>query len=389
MGDENLDVKEAADPSPAAAAPAQGADDNKGASSSGAQAAETQGDKAGETLQDVVKAAYVKATAEAPPAEGDKAEADAASDVQNLNKTGDKAAKEGEKEGDKEEVAEGEKVDDKAEAKEGDEPKEGEEPKGPVPLERFQEVVKARQDVEQKLRMVEPTVTAHNSIVEFCEKQNITPELFSQALEIQALIINNPTEALKRLTPVMDSLQGLTGDKLPQDLQVEVDAGDLPLARAKEIAKFRAQTQHGESYSKMTAEKAKVKEIQNFQQTLVNASQMWENSKRKTDPDYKPRAKDTDPMGKHELVNACFLQKLYAQDERGNYVHPTDTPAKMTALLEQAYQEVSKTFQAQRPKPPAKRPLTRNGSSANIGNVSYADAKTLREAVDMAANLHR
>jgi len=370
MPDENLDVNTEADSSTATSTGTETAGD-VAVDSSSTKVAETAGDTAPKTMAEAIKQSFDKSKAEASQAT-DEAKPEG-SDVQKVDKT-DKAGEK--KVGDKEESTDGEKTTDKVEDK------------GPVPLERFQEVVKARQEIERTLEEVKPLADQHRKNVEYCQQAGITPEQYREALEVQALINSNPAEALKRLSAVVDALQGVTGGKLPADLQGEVDAGDLPLARAKEIAQLRAQQQHGQRYAQAAQRSVQQQQAQRTQEMLLNSAQTWEAEKRKTDPDYRPRKDKSEPLGKFEMTQACFLQKLHAQDERGQFVNPATTPAQMTALLEEAYQEVNATFRAQRPKPPAKSALTHKNSSTNPPK-SYEQAKTLKEAVEMAVANHR
>jgi len=372
---ENLDVRNATESSTVDSTSAdESGGDNQSASPTD-QAARTQSDTADKTtMSDVIKEAFDTAIkASESQTEGEEAEAD--SDAQKLNKTEEEAANDKSKVEDQtEEVT----TEDKDKGKD--------EEKGPVPLERFQEVVKARQQVEQELNTLKPAAEQHQKIVEYCEQAHITPQQFQQMLEVQALLNTNPAEALKRLLPIVEQLQGATNGKLPDDLQREVDSGDLPLARAKEIAQLRVMSQHGEKVTKMTAAQRQAEqqraEARRFQETLMAASDQWETTKRAKDPDYKPRAKPTDPMGKWEMTEALFLKKLHSRDERGQYVNLIKGPQDIVTLLDQAYSEASATFAAQRPKPKSKPVLTRNGSSSKQPK-SFAEAKSLKEVVDM------
>lgn len=372
MDEESKDVKTVDESSTSPAPESEVSNDAIGDSSS-PQTVASQDEKAGQTMADVVKAAMDKAVESAPSAEEDAAD----SGVQKMNKTTEKPE-------DKktEKKAEGEQED----ATDGEE-KKTEETKGPIPYERFQEVVQKRQEAEQQLEQYRPVAEQHKKIVDYCSANNVTQEQFSQALEIAALLNTNPAEAYKKLTPIVDSLKGFTGDKLPDDLDAEVKAGDLPLARAKEIAQLRAQKDFGVKHAEHLQKTAAQRAEDSFRSTVTQAVTSWETSKRGADPDYKPKAKATEPNGKWEFVRDRYLAMLHEQNADGSFVNPVKQPQDMAALMDRAYQDIHSAMTAMRPKPRSTKVLSRNGSST-IANKPYEEAKDLAEVVQMAAAKH-
>ncbi len=259
--------------------------------------------------------------------------------------------------------------------------------KGPVPYERFQEVVAKRNEIETKLKEYEPLAAQHQRIVEYCGQNSITQEQFSQGLEIIALMNTDPAKALEKLAPLYNELQGFVGNKLPEDLQKDVDAGDLPLTRAKEIAQLRAQSKFGENRSKQTAEQAKARQEREFQSALTSAATTWDSAKRTSDPDYKPKAKEDAPDGKWELTRDKFLALLHQQNMQGQFTNPVSTPQQMSQLLERAYQQVNETFSGLLKGRKPTKVLTRTGSSTTLPK-SPAQAKSMEEAMSIAASKH-
>lgn len=253
---------------------------------------------------------------------------------------------------------------DKTEQKE-----EGSESKGPVPYERFDEVVKEKNDFKGRLDEWEPLVKAHKSVVDYCQQNGVTAEQYQQALELVALINTNPAEALKRLSPVLENLRGFDGEILPADLAAEVASGDLSDERARELAQLRAQQKLSKRNGAFTAEQQQ-RQFEHEVRTSIGA---WDSQKRKTDPDYKPKAKEDEPDGKYELVQtkvAAMMQNT-----------PWKTVQDLVRITEQAYQAVNASLQRFIPANAPKKFLNSRTSST----ATKAEPKTLKEVVEAAA----
>lgn len=310
-----------------------------------------------------------------------------------------------EKEGEETEGEEGEK-----ESKTGDEHKaaddtdtEAEKPlvKGkPVPYDRFEEVNTQRQQLRQQLESVTPKVQNYDQIDSFCRQNGITPQQFQQVLEVQALLNTNPVEARKRLQPIMDSLDGLTGDKLSTEIQAAVDAGDITLKYAKELAKSRAELQFGQKKFQHDQQSLQQQQEQLVQRQLADSTSAWEATKRQSDPSYKPKSKASEPDGKWELCKTTFLGMLHETDARGNPLRPIDSPQKMVALLEEAYQKTDTFIKRLTSKPATSKRLRSSGSSGssstgngnnndNSNNRSIESAPTMQEAIRRGLALSR
>lgn len=291
-------------------------------------------EKAPETLGDAIAKA-VKAEGAKPEDEAGKASA-----VQELDKTS---------EGDKEEPVE--------------------EAKGPVPYERFDEVVKEKNDLKKRYEEVEPMVKAHQSVVDYCQQYGVSAEQYQQALELVALINTEPQEALKRLTPLVEQLKGFDGETLPKDLQAEVEAGDISKERAQELASLRAKTKLGERSSKHTVEQQEKAFISEINRSVST----WDKQKQESDPDYRPKVKESEPDGKYELVQA----KVVAMLQRTQVKSVQD----IVALTEKAYQSVSASLSRFAPPTSAKKYLNSRSSST----TKTQEPKTLAEVCQRAA----
>lgn len=335
------------------------------------ETAETQDVKADQSLADFVKEQRQDATPkdEKPQdlvADSDVAEKDAEKEKESVseNET-DKAADAAKESGEKEDAT----PEDKHEET--------------IPYERFQEVNERLKGAEEKAR-------GYENIEAFCRQNRITNDQYEQAMKFLAAVNGGDYEmASKYLAEVDNNLQGLMGKRLPDDLQKDVDSGDLPLVRAQEIAKLRAQTRMGEARTKAVQADAESRRQADLQSRQADAAEQWEKAKRSTDVEYKPKAKDSDPNGKWELTRAFYKDMLYQTRQNASgetvYVNPVTDERSLVALLEKAYAEATKSIRTFKGvKPATKKVLSSNGSSSTTtSGKRLEDAKTLTEAISI------
>lgn len=168
--------------------------------------------------------------------------------------------------------------------------KEGEpatEPKGPIPYERFQEVVKARQEVESQVKEMEPIVTAYRGIEEFCQTNQITQDEFSNVLEVLALSKRDPAAALAKFTPTLESWKGFTGEKLDPDLAEAVQAQEISERWARETQKARTQANFARQQGAKTAEQQQRAAQQAQTDATLTSFSRWLEPLQKADPNFK------------------------------------------------------------------------------------------------------
>jgi hypothetical protein len=330
-------------------------DETKAASSS-AQTANEGSEKPVESLTDIVadqfKDSQSETKAEVPSQDGTKPE--------------EKKTSEGEKE---EPLADGE-------AKKADEKPTDEDGKELPPFHehpRWKEMVEERNTLREQAKAVEavkPLVEQQRSIVDYCQQNGVTPEQFKNGLEILALINTNPAEAVKKLQPIMEQLGQFDGSKLPSDLENAVAEGKIELEFAQEMAKLRAQNQHGTRMNQKTQEQLQMERAQQVTQANQNALAAWEVAIAKNDPDFKPKVKADEADGMFEFVADRFSVLLQQQ--------PPNSPQAVVKLAEQAYNSVKKTFATRlTPKQAMKRPLDSTSSRTN----ARKEPESITEAV--------
>lgn len=255
----------------------------------------------------------------------------------------------------------------KSEVKE-EAPETEETPKGPIPYERFAEVNSAKVELETKVKEWEPVVQAQNSIVEFCSQKQITPEAFREALELAAMVRENPAQARKRLLEVAGQLADFDDSVVPNDLQSRVTEGEISEAAAKEIARLRAMTRTGQVSQQQTAEQLRRQEAN----SVASAVAAWDSSKRNSDPSYRPGGNGK--LGLHEVTQRNFAFLVSTQSPK--------SAQDVVRLLEQAYSEAKQVFSTSKP---ATRPsLSSTRSSTN----NKSAPKTLQDVARITLAKH-
>lgn len=341
--------------------------------------AEQEVEKPGETLDE-----FLDKTLDSKPTEDDDSEAEAEKPLDSKSESDEGKKKETEEEKDPSEVKDEEKEKSEVEAKVEDLP-EGK----PVPYERFKEVLTERNQTKQQYAEVEQEVKTYRGVVKFCNENNITDQQYTTAMEIQAAINKGDVKtALAKLSPIVESLKLATGDKLPEDIQKWVDdGGDLDMA--KKWAADRGGRQINENMHKVNAERQQKAESAKFTDECVKASDTWLIDRVKTDPDFKPKAKESDVNGKFELVNMAYIGMLNERLPNGKFKYPVSKPADMAALLDKAYASVDGVFKTTfaRTRTPTSKRLPTAGSTKSAKSQSLesalAGATSMEEAVGL------
>lgn len=206
--------------------------------------------------------------------------------------------------------------------------------------ERFQQLVKERGEYKKQIEDQKESLDWLSNHDKFCQSHGITGEQFKNLMEIQALINTNPTEAHKRIQPLVEYLGQFTGSKLPEDLQKKVESGTIDMESAQELAAARQRSKFAEQRQQHTA-------ITSRNQVLANTLSSWETQIQTRDPDF---------ARKQQFV----VDRFVALSARS----PWQTPEQIYALAEQAYKDVNEMIGGFIPKPkPTSKTLSTNGKS--------------------------
>lgn len=271
------------------------------------------------------------------------------------------------------------------EAVEDKEPQDGEkddddELKGPVPLERFQEVTSENRELKQWKSEAEPALQAHQSVVEYCRTNGLDQNDFAQALQLAALLKKDPAEFGKAIEPILEGIGVYRGDKLPADLKKKVDEGTMELADAKEFASLRAKVQFGETKVKLTQEQIAQQKADEVRKQTASAMNEWRVGKQKEYPDFKRKA-DGKPDGFFEQVDDKISALMQQQNADGSWKYPISGPQDAVNLMEAAFKMVSETIKGYKPKRAPSKHLSSNGSATTSSNKDPLKAKTMEDAI--------
>jgi hypothetical protein len=292
------------------------------------------------------------------------------SDVQSLNATEKKEEEASEEKKDTSTSEEHKEPKGEEESKKVDEKVD----KGPIPYERFDEVNKAKVDLENRFKEVEPVLAEFSRVADICTKGNVTEQQFNYWLEVASLANTNPEAALAKLEQILPSLKTASGDALPSDLQIAVDNNDVPLAIAKRLAKAEAQAKFVQQRSVTTEQQMVQQNQQRFVNELHSSMNVWLDNKKGNDPDFVPKSSPNAADGKFEL----FVHKMALDARSGNVKNSQD----LIALAEKTYASIDSTVKRFIPKPNGTKVLssTRSSSSSKMEPRSVDDVIAARAA---------
>lgn len=218
-------------------------------------------------------------------------------------------------------------------------------------------------EVQDKLKATEPVVAKFREIETYCESNRISEQQRNEALQFVALMNTDPAKAITALRSTIEKLETATGERLPADLQADVDSGVIPVERAKEISLLRAEKQ-GMAYR---GQQEQVTRQQQQHTANVNALSAWEANQSKI---------DTAWGDKRELIEAKFIALCQAK-------YPA-TEQEIIATAEKAKQAVDASLCKFAPPKPVKKVLNSHGSASSATNKP----KTMRELAHSIADRH-
>lgn len=320
-----------------------------------------------ETLESVIKGVVDSHSS------GEKAEA--GSGVRNSNKT---AGEEGEKgEGEKEE-SQTQEQEDGEKAEEGSDKKEGQEEVEvgkDVPYNRFKEVIDKRNELETRIKELEPGLAYVADITAHMQKNNITEQQFNFWMDVAAMANTDPAKALETMKPLLEKLQGFTGDKLPSDIQAMVDNNEITLDVAKRLVRAENQSKFGQQRQVKTEQQILQERQQQYTGELTRTMNSWLDGKKTSDPDFVPKKGETEPDGKFEF----FIQKMQAEAPQANVKSAKD----LATFAEKVYASINASFNRFTPK----KQTTTSVNSRRSSNQTKSP-ESLNDVVSAAAAKH-
>lgn len=256
----------------------------------------------------------------------------------------------------------------------GDEPDPKAEKQPEEKPESYEPIKKPRSEAERRLNTLLgerkeflPKAQTFDQLQEWTKGHGLTPEQFMRGMEVMALTRTDPAKALEALEPIITALRAEVGivDKLPEDLQAQVDSGAMNEAGAKEIAALRLKNASTERRLTETREQNARGIEQERVGTVRQAFSEFEQQQAKSDPDWNEKRSDV-----QDKLKAIWLDE--------------GLPATPKAAREQASKAVAAVNERWKKLRPAKEAISPklNGGS-NPRNVA-ARPKTSMDALNAA-----
>lgn len=237
---------------------------------------------------------------------------------------------------------------------------------------RFQEVIRERNESRESLKKAQPLIDQATQLNDFRSQNRVGDQTFQAALQIAALMENDPKAALEALRPHVEALQMWNGEKLPDDLQAQVAAGTLPLDAAKELSIARlTRNQQASQHSVLAKQQQEL-----AQRNVMSTLQAWAQQKATANPDFKPKANATAPDGPWEYCNQQYA--LLAMQK------PVTSPADAIALAEKSMEMTQSFFKQFRTAPKLDKrlvPTPRASTNAAVNNKVVTNSREATKAI--------
>ena len=188
-----------------------------------------------------------------------------------------------------------------------------------------------------------------------------------------SLIKNNPGEANEILQGHLNSVNELTGRKLPDDIQGKLDDGFLDEDAAKELSQARANLQREQQLRQQDKENAEqVEQVSRKQKAdqqlnyLRKVVKDWEDTTRNSDPDFSL---------KQDEINDRVAALV---NERGRPV----TSEQVLGIANDAYETVNGRYKARTPQ----RQNIRTSTGGKLSGTPVAEPSSMHEVISNVLN---
>jgi hypothetical protein len=216
-------------------------------------------------------------------------------------------------------------------------------------------------EMKRALNDLEPKAQAFEKIAKITSDAGLSSEDVDSGFEIMSLIKRDPAKALEALRPIMHALEGITGARLPDDLQQRVVQGRADPETAQELAQARYLHSQQVQRQEHEAIQAQQRAASAMASTVTALEQQWQA----TDVDYAKKA---------PLVMA------QARSLMAEYGNPANVE-QATQLVNEAKRRVDESVRALAPARPQVRTLT----GGAVAPRATPRPTTLADAVRLAA----
>ncbi len=155
---------------------------------------------------------------------------------------------------------------------------------------RIEHLLGQRKDLRAEVENLQPQADQWAQIEKFREAQGMKPEHIANAMQIAALIENDPERAHEVVGKLHEMLSQKVGATLPDDLRESVKRGEITRERAFELSKAEAGNRVLEQRRTADAERREAQQQSERlnEQTRIAAdtSTVWDKAKAVSDPDW-------------------------------------------------------------------------------------------------------
>lgn len=230
---------------------------------------------------------------------------------------------------------------------------------------------------ERKLRAeLEPRAQMFDEMAGFVTATGMSQDQFVEGLNIMGWLVTDPVKAYEALKPIYENLQAHMGERLPADLQAQVDDGRIAPELAQELAFNRSQrtlletknAQRTQYQTELDSQQAERLELERSEAETRQTIAEWEARQLATDPDFKLKAQ--------YISDRAYV--MLNQEGRKN-------PKEMLDLLDRAKGAVDKRIGGQQ-KRRGLNPVTVAGAGGNISREPTTALEAARIALASMRN---
>lgn len=237
---------------------------------------------------------------------------------------------------------------------------------------RFRQLISQRNDLKSEVAGLSPRAEQYDKITEFMTTTGLSAQDMAQGFRMMAMVSQDPVAARKELQAYVDQLGQVTGDKLPEDLQRQVDDGLVTEEIAKQFSRERGQRQvdAAQFQKKQQTQQAQQQQAQqqHLQAEQEQALSQWESGIASRDPDYER---------KYPWV---FKQLQLLSQQK-----PPRNGQEAQALAQEAYDTVNKELERMMPQRKAVKQGPSSSDSAS-GATNKPVPETMEEAIRQAVS---
>ena len=238
---------------------------------------------------------------------------------------------------------------------------------------RFRKLVSEKNEQRKLAEQFREDSAQYQKIVDFIGSNNLSAEDAAEGFRSMSLIKNNPGEAHEILQGHLNSVNELTGKKLPDDIQGKLDDGFLDEDAAKELSQARANLQREQQLRQQDKENAEqVEQVSRKQKAdqqlnyLRKVVKDWEDTTRNSDPDFSL---------KQDEINDRVAALV---NERGRPV----TSEQVLGIANDAYETVNGRYKARTPQ----RQNIRTSTGGKLSGTPVAEPSSMHEVISNVLN---